>query len=87
MNKAGSKIDAHIVITMETSSVFLRSQKDFQKVITWKHGLVSAFLRSQRDFQKDKGLVKYDVSAGWLWCRRSVQYFLASYEEKNQLTR
>ena len=30
-NKAGSKIDAHAVVTMETSPVFLRSQGDFQK--------------------------------------------------------
>ena len=30
-NKAGSKIEAHAVITMETSAAFPRSQEDFQK--------------------------------------------------------
>ena len=31
MNKAGLKIEAHAVVTIETSSAFLRSQGDFQK--------------------------------------------------------
>ena len=31
MDIAGTKLNAHAVITMETSSVFLRSQGDFQK--------------------------------------------------------
>ena len=31
MNIAGSKLDVHAVVTMETSSAFLRSQGGFQK--------------------------------------------------------
>ena len=38
-NKAVSKIDAHVVVTMETSSAFLRSQEDFQKDYFLKNGL------------------------------------------------
>ena len=60
-NKTGSKIEAHAGVTMETLSAFPRSQGDFQKDCFFKDGLA-----------------KYDVMPGdYLWCRRSVQYFLA----------
>ena len=38
MNIAGSKLDTHTVVTMETSSVFL-SQRDFQKDCFLQDGL------------------------------------------------
>ena len=38
-NTASLKLNAHAVVTMETSSVFLRSQGDFQKDCFLKDGL------------------------------------------------
>ena len=38
-NIAGWKIEAHKVVTMETSSAFLRSQEDFQMDCFLKEGL------------------------------------------------
>ena len=73
MNEAGSKIEAHAFITVETS--FLRSQGDFQKDCFLKDGFA-------------KYDVSGYLVLGDLWCC-SVKYFLACYEEKikNQLTR
>ena len=39
-NKAGSKIDTLVVVTMEPLPVFLRSQGDFQKDCLFKDGQV-----------------------------------------------
>ena len=39
MNIASFKIVAHAVVTMETSSEFLRNQGDFQRTVFFKDGL------------------------------------------------
>ena len=67
-NIAGSNIVALAVVTMEILSAVLRNQGNFQKDCFFK-GLDC----------RNMTLVPGD----YLWCRRSVQYFLTCYEEKN----
>ena len=68
-NIAGSNIVALAVVTMETSSAFLRNVGDFQKDCFFK----------RMDWQN-----MMLVPGDYLWCQHSVQYFLVCYEEENE---
>ena len=72
-NKAGSKIDAYMVVTMETLSAFLRSQGDFQKDCFLKDGLAEydvsvGWLFVVSTFNSifpSKSLIKYGLLYGY----------------------
>ena len=55
------------------------------------YGNIVSVSKKSGDFQKDyflkDGLENMLVAGDYLWCRHSVEYFLAHYEEKTQLTR